>query len=78
MVLTADDFAFFVTENGLDPNLVLMAPPVRCCWGGAFRFFCLVFLRHHQGTIYFAIQLLEFGGDHLDQLMDPSLIRNDK
>jgi hypothetical protein len=29
MVLTADDFAFFVTEHGLDPRLVLDAPPVR-------------------------------------------------
>ena len=28
MVLTADDFAFFVTEHGLDPRLVLDAPPV--------------------------------------------------
>lgn len=29
MVLTAEDFAFFVTENELDPNLVLQAPSVR-------------------------------------------------
>jgi hypothetical protein len=35
-------------------------------------------LTFSQGTIYFAIQLIEFGGDHLDQLMDPSLIRNEK
>ena len=51
-VLTADDFAFFVTEHDLDPALVLDAP---------------------RGTRFFAVQLIEFGGDHLDQMMDPSL-----
>jgi len=25
------------------------------------------------GTCYFAVQLIEFGGDHLDQMMDPAL-----
>eukprot|EP00050_Salpingoeca_kvevrii_P008591 m.303811 g.303811 ORF g.303811 m.303811 type:complete len:597 (-) comp16243_c0_seq1:49-1839(-) len=53
LVLTADDFAFFVVENELDESLVTSAPP---------------------GTVYFAIQFIEFGGDHLDQLMDPALI----
>ena len=30
VVLTADDFAFFVSEYELDPDLVLKAPKVQC------------------------------------------------
>eukprot|EP01147_Barroeca_monosierra_P003224 gene3224-8240_t len=48
VVLTADDFSFFVNEYELDPSLVTQAP---------------------KDTIYFAINFIEFGGDHLDRLM---------
>lgn len=48
LVLTADDFAFFVTEHDLPHSLVLDAP---------------------KDTCYFALQFIEFGGDHLDQMM---------
>ncbi|EDQ90333.1 uncharacterized protein MONBRDRAFT_24683 [Monosiga brevicollis MX1] len=55
LVLSAEDFAFFVQEHDLSPSLILDSPP---------------------GTIYYVIQFLELGGDHLDQLMDATLIRN--
>eukprot|EP00049_Salpingoeca_infusionum_P002993 m.62075 g.62075 ORF g.62075 m.62075 type:complete len:256 (+) comp11893_c0_seq2:60-827(+) len=56
VVLTSEDFAFFVQEHGLDARLVTEAP---------------------AGTIYFAIEFVELGGDHIDQLMHPELIQHD-
>ncbi len=47
LVLTVDDFAFFVAENGLDPALVTSAP---------------------QDTVYYIVQFIELGGDHLDRV----------
>lgn len=52
VVLTADDFAFFVVEHDLDHSLVTGAP---------------------ADTRFFAVQFIELGGDHLDQLMNPDL-----
>lgn len=46
--MTMEDFAFFVEERGLDPELVTGCPPDTC---------------------YIVVQFIEFGGDHLDQLM---------